>query len=502
MSYFPFQGAKTETDRLNEIVADGAKKIISNLQILENEIKKFKASSKLQWMLTGEQYYEGEQDILKRRRMVIGDGGRLEEATNLPNNKRLDNQYSILVDQKVNYLLAKSLTIESKNEQYQKMLQEVLNKRFHRTLRNLGLDSLNGGIAWLYIYYNERSELAFKRFPPNEILPIWKDADHTELESVLRIYIVSSYEGDKEVITEKVEHYTVEGIERFVWENNRLIPDVELGETAAYVTTEDNEGNAISLNWERVPLVPFKYNHKEIPLIKRVKSLQDGVNEILSDFDNNMKEDARNTILVLHNYDGTNLGEFRRNLSQLGVVKVRSADGSKGGVDTLTVEVNSTNYESILTLFKKALIQNGRGYDAKDDRMGNNPNQMNIQSMYLDIDLDANGIETEYQASFEDLLWFVNKHLANTKKGDYEGEQVDIIFNRDILINETEAIDNVVKSMPILSDETLVAQHPWTKNVQLELDRKKKEREQEQKEFDSYNGNFPGQSGGVVDVKE
>ena len=57
-----------------------------------------------------------------------------------------------------------------------------------------------------------------------------------------------------------------------------------------------------------------------------------------------------------------------------------------GGVKTLTVEVNAENYKSILEVFKKALIENARGYDAKDERMSGNPNQMNIQSMYSDID--------------------------------------------------------------------------------------------------------------------
>ena len=46
------------------------------------------------------------------------------------------------------------------------------------------------------------------------------------------------------------------------------------------------------------------------------------------------------------------------------------------------------------------------GYDAKDDRLSGNPNQMNIQSMYSDIDLDANDMETEFQAAFEEILWF------------------------------------------------------------------------------------------------
>ncbi|MCK1996941.1 phage portal protein [Psychrobacillus psychrodurans] len=76
-----------------------------------------------------------------------------------------------------------------------------------------------------------------------------------------------------------------------------------------------------------------------------------------------------------------------------------------------------------------ALIENGRGYDPKDERMANNSNQMNIQSMYSDIDLDANEIETEFQASFEELLWFVNINLANTNQGDYESEEVNVIFS-------------------------------------------------------------------------
>ena len=61
-----------------------------------------------------------------------------------------------------------------------------------------------------------------------------------------------------------------------------------------------------------------------------------------------------------------------------GVVKVRE----NGGVDSLGVVVTAENYKAILELFKKALIENAGGYDAKDDRLSGNPNQMNIQSMY------------------------------------------------------------------------------------------------------------------------
>lgn len=493
---FPYQGATTETDALNQLINDGAKRVISNLSVFEKEIAKFKRSDKRKWMLTGEDYYEGEQDILKRERKVIGKGGRLETAHNLPNNKILDNQYAKLVDQKVNYQLGKPITIESENKPYLKELQQAFNARFHRTLKAVGQDALNCGIGWLYPYYNERGEFTVKRFSPYEILPFWKDSDHTELDSFARIYSVNVYEGDIERTVERVEVYSTAGVEHYEYFNGRLVPDVTQPATS-YVQISDGE-ETIALNWQRVPLIPFKFNNKEIPLIKRVKSLQDGINILLSDFENNMQEDARNTILVLYNYDGQDLGEFRRNLSQYGAVKVRRGDGQNGGVDTLTVEVNADNYKSILALFKKALIENGRGYDAKDERMSSNPNQMNIQSMYSDIELDANGIETEFQAAFEELIWFINQHLANVGAGDYEGEGVKIIFNRDMLVSEKEVIEGLEKS-PYLSLETRIAQHPYIDDVQRELDRLKKQQQEEMDMYDNYGATFKQKQGGETD---
>ena len=475
------------TNLINKLISLGSRTGMTEQQFLEREIAKFKTASKRRDMFIGEQYYNGNHDIMHRRRTIIGEDGKLQEVENLPNNKVIDNQYAKIVDQKVNYLLAKPPTFETENKMYSELLKEVFNNRFLRTLRNIGEDSLNEGLAWLHPYYNEQGEFCFKRFPAYEILPFWKDADHTILDLAVRLYLVEGYEGSNKVTIEKVEVYSTNGVERYIIKNNNLIPDVD-NPSASYIITMDEKGNEKAYNWSKIPLIPFKYNNKEIPLICRVKSLQDGINTILSDFQNNMQEDARNTILVLHNYDGTNLGEFRRNLAQYGVVKVKTVDGAGGDLKTLTVEVNSENYKSILELFKKALIENGRGFDAKDDRMSGNPNQMNIQSMYSDIDLDANGMETEYQASFEELLWFINVHLANTGQGNFEKEKVKIIFNRDVLINESESIANCKNSVGILSDETIVSQHPWTSDVQTEL---KRLEEQKQADIEQYEGTFP-----------
>src|SRR5690606_39976685 len=70
----------------------------------------------------------------------------------------------------------------------------------------------------------------------------------------------------------------------------------------------------------------------------------------------------------------------------------------------------------------------------------------------------------------------------------YSSEVVDIIFNRDIIINEAEVINMARNSVGILSDETIVANHPWTTNVQAELERIEAQRQRDMSAFESYQG--------------
>ena len=468
--------------RLGRLIARGGYNGLTELEFFARELNEWKTSRARRAQFQGEAYYRGRQDILFRKRTVIGASGEPEEITNVPNNHIVDNQYALMVDQKTNYLVGKPFTVSCESKAYRKALEAVFNRRFRRTLKKVAADALKCGICWVYPYYNKRGELAFRRFPAYQILPFWADDDHTELDAALRLYRQEVYDGRTKKQVERVELYKPDGLWRYVIVDGELVPDAELGEHENYLDIETEDGEQ-AYNWERIPLIPFRYNDQELPLLSRVKSLQDGINAILSDFENNMQEDPRNTILILKNYDGEHLSEFRHNLAALGVVKVRS----DGGVETLRVEVNSENYKAILDIFKKALIENARGYNAKDDRMSGNPNQMNIQSMYSDIDLDANGMETEFQAAFEDLLFFINAHLANNGVGRFEEEDVEIVFNRDILINESEAISNCRDSVGLLSEQTLVEQHPWVKNADTELKRLKKEREAER---DKYPGAF------------
>ncbi len=410
--------------------------------------------------LLAEKYYDGDHDILQRQKKVIGADGSLQVIENVANNKLVDNQYRKLVDQKTNYVLGKPITIATEKDDYLKSLNSVFSKKVHRQLRVLARYAIDGGIAWLYPYYNEQSEFKLAVYPSYEICPIWKDKEHIELESAMRYYSenIITNKGDVQTI-HRVEHFTKFGINHYLYQGGTLVPHSHTD----YVV-RDEEG----FNWNRLPIIPFKYNSNEIPLIRGVKSLQDALNQVLSDFQNNMEEDPRTTILVLKNYDGTNIAEFRQNLATYGVIKVTTVDGVQGGVEALKVDVNAANYQAILMQLKRAIVENGRGFDAKEERMDGDPNQMNIESMYTDIDLDVNAMETEFQAGFEELKWFIDRHLENVDGSKHDEDTVDFIFNRDIFINEDAKIDNCVKSVGIISNATILARHPWVTNVEHE----------------------------------
>ena len=475
----------TETERINRIIEQGGKGL-TDLEFFALELNAWLKSPLREEQLLGDRYYRGYQDILERERRVIGPDGSLQPVKNLPNNRLVDNQYANLADQKVNYLLGKPLTIDGKNKEYIAKLWDTLGKGFPRMLHRLGKDALCGTMGWLYPYYDEKGKFRLKRFPPFDILPFWADDEHTILDCALRYYRQEVWEGYSKKMVERVELYRQDGLYRYIRDGYSLRPDTELGEYSAYFTVTEASGRAEGYNWERIPLIPFRYNAQEIPLLRRVKSLQDALNLCHSDLANNMQEDKRNTIFVLKEYDGQDLGEFRRNLTELGAVKVRG----DGGVETLDVQVNGENYQQQIQLLKKALIENGRGFDAKDERMSGNPNKMNIQSMYADIDLDANEMEVQFQGALQELRWFVDQHLKNRTGVDYSGEDVRFLFNRDVLINETEAIQGCRDSQGILSRETIVGQHPWVEDVEEELKRLEKE---EAQALENYGGAFPPQ---------
>lgn len=419
-------------------------------KFVKSYVARVENSESYKKMIEGRKYYEYEHDILHKRRLAIGEGGRLHEITNVPNNKYLNNLYAKLVDQKVNYIMVKPPNIDSDNEAYQDELSDYFSMKFVRTMNYVCQDIFNCGIGWLYLYTDGR-KLKYKVLDPLEIYPIWKDKSKESLAGVIRKWNADVWD-DKSSSIAKVQYltlYTGEGLYTWVNKDGELVLD----STDTYLRLGED-----GYNWSdnKIPFIYFRYDRNESTLLEKVKCLQDGINDILSIFGDKTQEDPRNTILILKGYEGENLGEFRRQLAQYGAVKVAadSDAGGKGDVSTLEITVDASNFEIILRILKEALIENGRGIDSKLERMGQSPNEMNIESMYADIELDANRLELEMQASFEHLLEFYNEVYS---KADYP---VTFTFKRNMMVNRESVVNMIVSSRDILPTKVMLDNHP------------------------------------------
>lgn len=443
-------------------------------EIVEGEIARFLAGEKRSEMYCGARYYLGEQDILQRERTAIGSGGKTVSIDNLPCARIVDNRYRMLVDQKTDYLLGRPLTWSCGNEAMTALLDRVFDARLLRTLKGVCRTAYNEGIAWLYIYYDAQGTLSFRAIPGHEVMAVWRDEGHTDLEYAARIYDGEEQCGKQARAVRLCEVYDERGIHFFsLSEKGKLTPRAP--RFVPYFTRPEKGGEALcagegGCGFGRIPLVPFRCNAAEQPLIHRVKSLQDGLNTILSNFQDVMQEDVRNTILVLVNYDGEDLGEFRRNLATYGAVKVKSVDGVSGDLKTLQIAVNHENYESILEQLRRSIVENGMGFDVQLLREGRQLNELNIRSFYADMDLDANDTEGEWQASLAEVVWFLRRHCALCGIGVGE-EPVRFLFNRDMLMDEREIIGACVDSLQLLSRKTVIENHPWVNDVAAELKR-------------------------------
>lgn len=435
-----------------------------------NRIEEYK--QKRDEMRVGIDYYNGDHDIMRKTRLAIGAGGSPVIVENLPNSRIKDNQYKKAVDQKVNYLFSHLPTIkETEGGGLADKLIEMMDKRFLRTLNKIARDAFNASIAWLYVY-TDGKDMKYKRIDPLEVIPIWKDANHESLEAVIHTTQRAEYktDGTREKV-EEISFYTDDGVTIYEKGKNGLHKVGSRG----YI--EDGE------QWyafDRIPFVYFKLP-TERPLIFEVKSLQDALNTMLSNFADNMLEDPRNTLLVIKNYDGQDLGELRQYIMKYGAIKVEEDQNVKGGVETLEIKVNHQNYEAILSMIKKSLKDNTRTVDLENDK-GSNPNILNIQSLYSMMELDANQMELEFTASFEYLYHFMRQVYGVT--GD-----ADLTFRRNIMVNEESKIDLVSRSIGYVSNRTALANHPWVDDVDEEISQIDEEKS---KRVDGYYNPFEG----------
>ncbi len=427
-----------------------------NINYIKKAIDNYKQSEEYTLMIKGDNYYKVKNDIKDRLITRMNSGGYAVEDTGKANNKLSHGIYKNLVDEKISYMLGKDYTLEGEK----KIIDYLeLNKD---TLLDISYDITNHGKSWIHICYNEQGELVLVPFTGLNIIPVWNLLDKNKLDALIRFYTLELIDdkGDVENI-EKIEVWYPEHIEFYISEKNNIMVDSE--EYLKRGIKDDEPCGHFKVNgqeysWGVIPFICFKNNRVEANDLSFIKDLIDNYDLTRSDVANYLQE-CQNLIYVLKNYGGQNLAEFVNDLSYYRAIKV----DDDGGVDTLTptVETNALNqhYEQL----KRDIVEFGQGVYKDLDNLGGNVSGITLKMLYTSLELKTDIFGKYFEKGINNLSKLIGQALnvANT--------EVKVTFNKDMAINETEVIDNALKSTTLLSKETILKNHPWVQNVEEEL---------------------------------
>lgn len=466
---------------------------LSNMELCRLYMDEFIKSKERKMMLDGEAYYKVDNLEIMSRKMyryqenkVSGDIERIEDKAK-PNNKRAHGFMHVLIEDKVNYLLSKQYTLTCEGaDDYLKLVQETIGKMFQeKRLMKLGVKASNGGICWLHPFIDEKGAFKTMIVPPEQGIPLWHDNDHEELDGFIYFYDLDVIEGREQKTITRVELWLPEGVAYYISDSEGEGWDLRLdSERYLNAVSEDGEiiehfvANGAAEVWKNVPFVPFKNNDYELSDLKFIKSLIDAYDKSRSDVAN-MFDEVRSTIYALKGYGGEDLGKFVRDLNYFRAISVEADEHA--GVEAINSNMDITAVKEDFEALKKDIYDFGQGVDKNSDKLGNSPSGIALKFIYSGLDLKCNRMENAFKDGLEQLFRFVNRYLELTGKGNYYDKEIEVTFNRDIAINESQAITDCQNSVGIISDDTIMENHPWVKNLNDEKKRME-EQEKDQKE--------------------
>ena len=459
----------TINEEIKRIIETGNGERMTLPEIIAQEIKEFFASPQFAIVEEAEQYY--------RNRSAVQ-----QKTTKYKNRSNTKIEHPILrklVDQKANYLLSKPFSIESESTAYADALNLLMDGRFRQQIKSFGKGAVKSGISWLAPYF-EDSQLKWMRLPSTEVVPVWHDYEHTQLDPYIRVYSQVVYNGRNKKTITRIEWWDRQGVKKYkapwpIVGTLALEPDYDSDPGTNEFSHFEIDGKPY--NWDAVPIVWCKYNEEELPLQYFIKELIDDINwqtSITAD----VLRDVAKFIFVLRNYGGQDIDRFTRELYEALAIEVEG----DGGVDKLEPSLNMDAVMAFLEKNRRDLFDFGSGVDTKDPDLGNASGTA-INFRYMDLDTDCAALGAELQGAFENMKVFLDAALAILGKGDFSKETFHVTFNADMPVNEGDVITNIRNSDGIISKHTQLANHPWVDDVEEELQRIKDEKVEEMEEF-------------------
>jgi SPP1 family phage portal protein len=449
-----YPNSPTETELLLQLIESGSPDITDIIQDYIDTHDTLK-------MREGVKYYFNKSEIKSRKKYYYDKAGNKIEDQEAINNKIPHGWHKLLVDQKVSYLVGQELTITSEKKEFEVKLNELLGDEFDDVLPELVKSASNKGREWLHPYIDEEGNFDYIVIPAEEVIPIHNNSKRKNIEAVIRYYLL-----DDETL--KIELWDRDQVTYYEKVNGQIVLDVseEVNPAPHFFVGEEGAG------WGEVPFIEFANNEEREPDLTFYKELIDAYDKVISGTTDNMEE-IQSLVYVLKGYEGTNLAEFMEQLRYYKAIKV----SEDGGVDTEQAEVPMEAVEKFLDRFEGNIFTFGQGVNTNTDKFGNSPSGVALKFLFSLLDMKSNVLERKFTKGLMWLVWYIAEYLRITSQGEYDYKTAKFTFNKSMLMNEMENAQIAQNSSGIISKKTIVANHPWTTDIEEEMKELEKEAE-------------------------
>ena len=406
-------------------------------------------------------YYRNETDIMFPP--LKEEQEKKEKPLRNADNRIPFNFHGLLVNQKASYMFAASPIFDLGNKDANKKLTQFLGDKYPKVCKDLCIEASNCTVAWLHVWKDGKGAWKYAVVPAEQIIPVWTSDLEKELSGVFRSYqSIDEETGDRYTVYEywndkECTAYRLKAGD----ELDQLIPyqmflvDPELCEYSDCYQHGVGE----------VPFFPFFNNNIDTDDLKNIKPLIDTYCKVFSGFVNDL-EDIQEVIFVLTNYGGADLGQFLRDLKDYKAIQIESdGDGDHSGVSTLTIELPVDAREKLLEITRKCIFEQGMGIDPDPQNFGNSSG-VALQFLYSLLEQKAGLQETEFKLGFGRFIRCICR-LNNIQIKD---DTIVQTWTRTSVKNDQELSQIATQSKGVISDETIVAHHPWVEDPEKEME--------------------------------
>jgi SPP1 family phage portal protein len=471
-----------------------------DIEVIKKLIRKYQPghSEFVVKALQARNYYENKTDIL------FPDLKKKKEQEEKPlrnaDNRIPFNFHGLLVNQKASYMFTAPPLFDLGSKAANKSLTKFLGDKYAKVCKDLCIDASNCTIGWLHLWKDNVGSWKYAIVPAEQIIPVWSKSLEKKLLGVLRTYpdidedtgdsyTVYEYWNDKECAAYRLK--AGDELEQLKpYPMFMVDPELcEMSEVYQHVAGE-------------VPFFPFFNNNINANDLANIKPLIDTYCKVFSGFVNDL-EDIQEIIFVLTNYGGADLGEFMRDLKNYKAIQIESeGEGDHSGVSTLTIELPVEAREKLLTITRKCIFEQGMGIDPDPVNFGNSSG-VALGFLYSLLELKAGLQETEFKLGFGRFI----RCICRLMKIPIKDDVITQTWTRTSVKNDLELSQIAQQSVGVISQETIIAHHPWVEDPEGELARIEKQKQKELEQADPYYEAFqqkPGQAakGGVKDGKE